>query len=105
MPLKSQLVKHLSRLEDAFVQKQTQIERESILARSASFTPAQRRARIRELIHRLMTARGIEPTCGESIEDAAVRAFHTIRATPSSGMIETLRTAFRDVNGDVARST
>ena len=95
----------VSRLEDAFAQQQAQIERESILARSASFTPAQRLARIRELIQRLMTARGIEPTCGERVEDAAIRAFHTIRATPSSGMIEALRMAFRDVKGDVARST
>jgi hypothetical protein len=47
-----------------------------------------------------MTDRGIEPTCGESVEDAAIRAFHTIKAIPSSGMIATLRMAFRDVVGD-----
>jgi uncharacterized coiled-coil protein SlyX len=102
---KSQMAKRLSRLEDAFAQQQAQIERESILARAASFTSAQRRARIRELIHRLMKVRGIDPSCGENIEDAAVRALHTIRATPSSGMIEVLKTAFRDVNGDATRST
>ncbi len=105
MSSKSHLAKRLARLEDAFAQQQVPIERETLIAGAASFTRGQRRARIRELIHRLMKVRGIEPAGGESTEDAAVRAFHTIRTTPSSSMIEALRAAYTETDGDLARST
>jgi hypothetical protein len=105
MPPKSQLSRHLSRLEKFFDDPKEQDARESMFPEAGRLTPTERRARIRTLSGRLMLVRCIQATCGETMEDAAVRALHTIMATPSSGMIAALRTAYRDVGGDVPRAT
>lgn len=98
---KSQLSRRLSRLEKLFDHPKELDARASMFAEATCLTSTERRARIRTLSARLMRLRSIQPTCGETIEDAAVRALHTIVGTPSAGMIEAIRTAYEDVNGDM----
>ena len=101
MPPESKLSRRLSRLEKLFSHPKEQDARESMFAEASRLTPTERRARIRTLSGRVMRVRGIQAKCDETIEDAAVRALHTIMASPSSGLIEALRTAYEDVNGDM----
>jgi hypothetical protein len=105
MPFKSHMATRLTRLEKFFHDPTEQNARESMFANAKCLTPTERRARIRTLSGRLMQVRGIQAACGESIEDAAVRALHIITTTFSSGMIEALRTAYRDVDGGAPQAT
>jgi hypothetical protein len=98
MAAKVAMAKRLTRLESAYAYERKQLDRERLLAKFASWTRAERRARIVFLMRRRMQVCGIAPTSGETLADAAVRTLYTL--WPSVGhLAPTLKEIFEDVKG------